>query len=272
MCDQWFWAEDEYGKHPGFRTEFILQEFEDGEVLNEFTFEIPLEGFKWVLIEEYDYIATPLLPENLEDVWTVPDPYSWTGCDFKDIIFKYKLKQLVGGVPIDIGETVVIGDVPVEYVLYLDRGGDPCGKQRAYLPWDPANYVQYCDRVGGSISSVNPNDPDDSFTSTVTKLSTSQISVFVERVKPGVVFSAVHVSRRYGRRLYLSGSIDNIAESDEICVYYKRPGDDGVRNLKSDTSDYLYFSDTSGSYNLGTNNRYLEFERSGYHWLKAWDV
>jgi hypothetical protein len=89
---------------------------------------------------------------------------------------------------------------------------------------------------------------------------------------PALAFSDVAVSRRYGGRLYLSGSIENIAESDEICVYYKRPGDDGIRNLKSDTSGYLYFKGASGSYDLGANNRYIEFERAGLHWLKIWDV
>jgi len=92
-------------------------------------------------------------------------------------------------------------------------------------------------------------------------------------VEIGVVaFADVAVSRRYGNRLYLSGSINDIAESDEICVYFQRPGDTGIRNLKSDTSDYLYFIGTSGSYDLGANNRYIEFERAGYHWLKIWDV
>ena len=89
---------------------------------------------------------------------------------------------------------------------------------------------------------------------------------------PELAFANVAVSRRYGNRLYLSGSINEISTSDEICIYYRRPGDTGIRNLKSDTSDYLYFSGTSGSYDLGANARYLEFERSGYHWLKAWDV
>lgn len=91
-------------------------------------------------------------------------------------------------------------------------------------------------------------------------------------VVPELAFSNVAVSRRYGNRLYLSGSIDDIVSSDEICIYYVRPGDEGIRNLKSDTSDYLYFNGTSGSYDLGVNNRYIEFERAGYHWLKAWDV
>lgn len=89
---------------------------------------------------------------------------------------------------------------------------------------------------------------------------------------PELAFSDVAVSRRYGERLYLSGSLDEISSGDEICVYYRRPGDDGIRNLKSDTSDYLYFKGTSGSYDLSANKRYLEFERSGYHWLQAWDV
>lgn len=89
---------------------------------------------------------------------------------------------------------------------------------------------------------------------------------------PELAFADVAVSRRYGERLYLSGSIENIVESDEICVYYKRPGDEGIRNLKSDTSDYLYFKGSSGSYDLGANNRYIEFERAGYHWLQIWDV
>ena len=87
-----------------------------------------------------------------------------------------------------------------------------------------------------------------------------------------VVFADVAISRRYGERLYLSGSIDNIVESDEICVYFSRPGDTGIRNLKSDTSDYLYFKGASGSYDLGVNSRYIEFERAGYHWLQIWDV
>jgi len=89
---------------------------------------------------------------------------------------------------------------------------------------------------------------------------------------PPLAFADVAVSRRYGSRLYLSGSIDGITESDEICVYYKRPGDTGIRNLKSDTLDYLYFKSASGSYDLGANSRYIEFERSGYHWLEIWDV
>ena len=89
---------------------------------------------------------------------------------------------------------------------------------------------------------------------------------------PPLAFADVAVSRRYGERLYLSGSINEISGSDEICVYYSRPGDTGIRNLKSDTSEYLYFKDTSGSYDLGANKRYIEFERAGYHWLQIWDV
>jgi len=89
---------------------------------------------------------------------------------------------------------------------------------------------------------------------------------------PILAFSNIAVSRRYGSRLYLSGTIEDITESDDICVYYKRPGDTGVRNLKSDTSDYLHFSGASGSYDLGANNHYLEFERSGYHWLEIWNI
>jgi len=91
-------------------------------------------------------------------------------------------------------------------------------------------------------------------------------------VVPELAFADVAVSRRYGDRLYLSGTIENITESDDICVYYKRPGDTGIRNLKSDTSDHLRFSGTSGSYDLGANNRYIEFDRSGYYYLKIWDV
>ena len=93
----------------------------------------------------------------------------------------------------------------------------------------------------------------------------------VEEV-PELAFADVAVSRRYGERLYLSGSINNIVESDEICVYFSRPGDTGIRNLKSDTSDQLRFAGTSGSYDLGANNHYIEFERAGYHWLQIWDV
>lgn len=89
---------------------------------------------------------------------------------------------------------------------------------------------------------------------------------------PALAFADVAISRRYGERLYLSGTIDEISESDEICVYFSRPGDTGIRNLKSDTSDYLYFKGASGSYDLGANNRYIEFERAGYHWLQIWDV
>ena len=89
---------------------------------------------------------------------------------------------------------------------------------------------------------------------------------------PALAFANIAVSRRCGSRLYLSGTIEDITESDEICVYYKRPGDTGVRNLKSDTSDYLYFKGASGSYDLGANNHYLEFVRSGYHWLEIWNV
>lgn len=89
---------------------------------------------------------------------------------------------------------------------------------------------------------------------------------------PALAFADVAVSRRYGGRLYLSGTIENIIESDEICVYYKRQSDEGIRNLKSDTSEYLYFSGASGSYDLGVNNRYIEFDRSGLYWLKIFDV
>jgi hypothetical protein len=272
MCKQWFGAVDEQGEHPGFRTEFILQEFEGGEVLNEWTFEIPADGFEWELVEDYDYVATPLLPDNLGDVWKVPDPYSWTGCDFKDIIFTYKLKQLAGGVPVPINDSVAIGDVVVEYNFYNYRAGDPCAGIRAVFPWDPDHGIIGCLRVGEYVEYANPDDEDDSFRVTCMSFSSSVVYVFVERVKLGVVFSAVHVSRRYGERLYLSGSIENIAEADEICVYFSRPGDTGIRNLKSDTSDYLYFKGASGSYDLGANNRYTEFERAGYHWLQIWDV
>lgn len=89
---------------------------------------------------------------------------------------------------------------------------------------------------------------------------------------PELTFSNVAVSRRYGDRLYLSGRIEDITPTDEICIYYRRPGADGIRTLKSDTSEYLYFKGTSGSYDLGANARYLEFGRAGYHWLQAWDV
>jgi len=103
----------------------------------------------------------------------------------------------------------------------------------------------------------------------------SDVTFVYERIIeeiPELAFSNVAVSRRYGNRLYLSGFLDEIASSDEICVYYRRPGDDGIRNLKSDTSNYLYFKGASGNYDLGANGRYIEFERSGYHWLKVWDV
>jgi hypothetical protein len=250
----------------------ILQRIIGGEVEEELTLTIPPEGLKWMLFEDDDYKAIPLLPDAYKDLIVCPEPREWTGCEAWDITFVYKLKELPGGVPIDLGTTVLIGDVSVEYVLYLDRGGDPCGKQRAYYPWDPTRYVEYCNRVGESISGVNPGDPGDSFVSTITKLSASQISVSVARVKHEVLFSSVRILRRYGERLYLSGTIEGIVESDELCVYFSRPGDEGIRNLKSDTSDYLYFKDTSGSYDLGANNRYIEFERAGYHWLQIWDV
>lgn len=87
-----------------------------------------------------------------------------------------------------------------------------------------------------------------------------------------LAFADVAISRRYGSRLYLSGSINDIVASDEICVYYVRPGGTGIRNLKSDSMDYLYFKGASGSYDLGANNRYIEFERAGYHWLQIWDI
>ena len=150
-------------------------------------------------------------------------------------------------------------------------------KANAWRSFDVTNL--YLDAVSGGELGIKIFDVDASEGSTYYRFYSkekgasyaSYLVVEYEEV-PELAFADVAVSRRYGDRLYLSGSINDIAESDEICVYYKRPGDEGVRNLKSDTSDYLYFKGASGSYDLGANNRYIEFERAGYHWLQIWDV
>jgi len=172
---------------------------------------------------------------------------------------------------VPIGATVVIDDVPVEYLEYAYRFGRYCALTRAYWPWDPSKYSGSCQIVGDFFGAGNPSDDNDTFLITCVSFSADELTVTVTRY-PDLSFFDVGVSRRYGERLYLSGSIKRITESDEICVYFQRPGDTGIRNLKSDTSDYLHFSGTSGNYDLGANNRYIEFERAGYHWLKIWDV
>jgi hypothetical protein len=103
---------------------------------------------------------------------------------------------------------------------------DPFGFMIRYVPraaWDGANF--YSKEYGASTDPV--------------------LVVEYEEV-PEIAFADVAISRRYGERLYLSGSIENIVESDEICVYYKRPGDTGIRNLKSDSYHWLQIWDVSG--------------------------
>jgi len=167
----------------------------------------------------------------------------------------------------------VIFDMEVEYPYYLYEDGILKARLCGPLPWRAGVTWSAKRPLGGVIELASVTDSSDNFIITVLALSESSVTVEVVRCGPDFIgFVDVAVARRYGERLYLSGSINDISESDEICVYFSRPGDTGVRNLKSDTSDYLYFKGTSGSYDLGANNRYIEFERAGYHWLQIWDV
>ena len=174
-------------------------------------------------------------------------------------------------ITINRGESAVVGAFVVKYVGTWWISGvahrNICVWASAY----PDDLV--CEYLvpGDTISYCSP-DPGAGCASVVLESGTSASVVVLVDIPVPLAFSDVAVSRRYGNRLYLSGSIDEILSSDEICIFYQRPGDDGIRKLKSDTSDYLYFKGTSGSYDLGANKRYIEFERSGYHWLQAWGV
>ena len=176
-------------------------------------------------------------------------------------------------VTISLGESVQVFDLRLTYSSFLYVGDSLEVWIRGSYPWSDVLLWGSRLRLGDTKVQTNPDDSLDFFEVTVSSLSESSVTLRV--LRDGVafpIFSNVAVSRRYGNRLYLSGFLDEIVSSDEICVYYRRPGDTGIRNLKSDTSDYLYFKGTSGNYDLGADGRYIEFERSGYHWLKAWDV
>jgi len=180
---------------------------------------------------------------------------------------------VTGSVDILYGTEEAIFDLSIRYHGYRDEGGGLEGYIRGPDPWGGEGVWGAWRFLGGVITRHASGDPEDNFTITVDALSVSSISLTVVRCGlPLPLFADVAVSRRYGERLYLSGTIEGIVEDDEICVYFSRPGDDGIRNLTSDTLDYLYFKGASGSYDLGANNRYIEFERAGYHWLQIWDV
>jgi len=180
---------------------------------------------------------------------------------------------VIGSVDIPVGGSTSVFDMSIEYPYYLYEDGILKARLCGPLPWRAGVTWSAKRPLGGVIELASVTGSSDNFTITVLALSESSVTVEVVRCGPDFIgFVDVAVSLRYGERLYLSGTIENVAESDEICVYFSRPGDTGIRNLKSDTSDYLYFKDASGSYDLGANNRYIEFERAGYHWLQIWDV
>ena len=172
---------------------------------------------------------------------------------------------------IKVYESVTVGSFRVKYVGSRWIRGVKHYDVYVNVSANPDHYLDRYLVPGGSMSYCDPADASDCITVLLVSVASGSITVEITFML-ALAFADVAVSRRYGNRLYLSGTIEDITESDEICVYFQRPGDTGIRNLKSDTSDYLYFSGTSGSYDLGANGRYLTFDRSGYHWLKIWDV
>jgi len=89
---------------------------------------------------------------------------------------------------------------------------------------------------------------------------------------PALAFADVAISRRWGDKLYLSGRLEHITTSDEICIMYMRPGSTDRLNLKGDDSDYTYFKNVDGSFIFENHAKYLDFNASGHYILEAWDV
>jgi len=89
---------------------------------------------------------------------------------------------------------------------------------------------------------------------------------------PPLAFADVAISRRWGDKLYLSGKLEHIQASDEICVMYSRPGGGGLLNLKGAILDYTYLKGVVGQLTFDTGGKYLEFLSSGYYIFEAWDV
>lgn len=85
-------------------------------------------------------------------------------------------------------------------------------------------------------------------------------------------FSGIAIDRRYGDRLYLSGQLHGIVESDEICVMWLCHTDDVRYNLASDDMDYLHFSGSSGSYDFKASGSYILFDHEGVYKLRVYDV
>jgi len=85
---------------------------------------------------------------------------------------------------------------------------------------------------------------------------------------PALAFADVAVSRRYGDKLYLSGKLANIVDTDEICIKYFRPEDGTVHNLPGNGLDYTYLKGTSGTYTF-PDDAYIPIWTSEFvsgHW------
>jgi len=72
--------------------------------------------------------------------------------------------------------------------------------------------------------------------------------LYIEAIIPPLAFADVAISRRWGDKLYLSGKLEHIQASDEICIKYFRPEDGTVHNLPSGGRDYTYLKGVSGTY------------------------
>jgi hypothetical protein len=89
---------------------------------------------------------------------------------------------------------------------------------------------------------------------------------------PDLILSGIETIRRHGSKFYLQGEILNIKKSDEICLMYSRPGSAALLNLPGEILPQTYLAGTSGTYNLESGGKYLEFSASGYYIFELWRV
>jgi len=124
------------------------------------------------------------------------------------------------------------------------------------------------DDLGFHIAEHNSGDYKGPFN----QLTAGVAYLLIESDVPELALSSITTVRRYGSKFYLKGQILNIKETDELCLMYSRPGSADLLNLPSQIVPYTYLKGTSGTYDLESGEKFMEFSASGYYIFELWRV
>lgn len=89
---------------------------------------------------------------------------------------------------------------------------------------------------------------------------------------PELALENIGIARRYGDLLYLKGLIIDIVETDDLCIFYSRPGDADLYHVAAEGSKYLHIENYLGNYDFEAEGRYIKFSMPGRYILELWRV